>query len=300
MRVGFIGIGNMGWPMAANLVKKGFDLTVYDVQPERAASFSAQHGSRAAGALEELAASEAIITMLPTGPIVRQVLAGNGGDGLMRALRPGAIVIDMSSSEPIGTRELGQALAAKNIILIDAPVSGGVPRAVAGTLAIMIGSNDPAAVERIKPLLLAMGERLFETGTLGCGHAMKALNNYVAGATFAATSEALLIGRQFGLDQATMVEILNVSTGHSFHTNGLLQQHVLGRQFATGFTVGLLAKDVKTAADLSQGLALDAPLLRLVEERWAFARDVLGTARDHTEAILAWDQVLSRQTKADS
>jgi 3-hydroxyisobutyrate dehydrogenase len=278
--------------MAANLVRKGFDLTVYDLRTERAADFAAQQGCRAAGALEELAVCETIITMLPTGPIVRQVLAGNNGDGLVRTLQAGTIAIDMSSSEPIGTRELGAELSKQQIILIDAPVSGGVPRAMAGTLAIMIGTDDPAAVERVRPLLLAMGERLFAAGALGCGHAMKALNNYVSGATFAATAEALLVGRQFGLDPATMVDILNVSTGHSFHTDGLIQQHVLGKQFATGFTVGLLAKDVKTAADLGQGLGLDTPLLRLVDERWAFARDVLGASRDHTEAVVAWEHPL--------
>ena len=293
MRVGFIGIGNMGWPMAANLVRKGFDLTVHDIQPARAAGFSEQYGGRAANAPEDLSAVDAVITMLPTGQHVRQALLGENGDGLVRRLKSGTIVIDMSSSEPMGTRELGAELTAKGITLIDAPVSGGVSGAVAGTLAIMIGSNDPPAVERIKPLLLAMGTRLFEAGTLGCGHAMKALNNYVAASGFAATAEALLLGRQFGLDPATMLDILNASTGRTFHSDGSFQQHIVEKKFATGFTAGLLAKDVKIAADLGQRLGLDAPLLRLVCERWAVARDLLGADRDHTEAFLIWEQALA-------
>jgi len=211
-------------------------------------------------------------------------------EGLARKLRPGAIAIDMSSSDPVGTRALGAALAARGVTLIDAPVSGGVPRAVQGTLTIMIGGDDPAAIDRARPLLRAMGDRLFDTGGLGSGHAMKALNNFVAAAGFAACAEALLAGQRFGLDPARMVEILNVSTGRNFHTDLVLREHVVGGKFASGFQLGLLAKDVRIAADLAHDLRLDAPLARLVSERFETARDALGYTRDHTEAIKAWDQ----------
>jgi 3-hydroxyisobutyrate dehydrogenase len=154
----------------------------------------------------------------------------------------------------------------------------------------MIGGDDPAAIDSARPLLRAMGDRLFDTGGLGSGHAMKALNNFVAAAGFAACAEALLAGQRFGLDPARMVEILNVSTGRSFHTDLVLREHVVEGKFATGFQLGLLAKDVRIAAELAQALRLDAPLLRLVSERFETARDVLGYARDHTEAIKAWDQ----------
>jgi 3-hydroxyisobutyrate dehydrogenase len=196
----------------------------------------------------------------------------------------------MSSSDPVGTRELGAALATSGITLIDAPVSGGVPRAGHGTLTIMIGGDDPAAVERARPLLRTMGDRLFDTGGLGSGHAMKALNNFVAAAGFAACAEALLAGQRFGLDPARMVEILNVSTGRSFLTDLVLREHVVEGKFATGFQLGLLAKDVRIAADLARELRLDAPLARLVSERFEAARDALGYTRDHTEAIKAWDK----------
>jgi 3-hydroxyisobutyrate dehydrogenase len=196
----------------------------------------------------------------------------------------------MSSSDPVGTRGLGAALAASGITLIDAPVSGGVPRALQGTLTIMIGGDDPGAIDRARPLLRAMGDRLFDTGGLGSGHAMKALNNFVAAASFAACAEALLAGQRFGLDPTRMVEILNVSTGRNFHTDLVLREHVVEGKFATGFQLGLLAKDVRIAADLAHDLRLDAPLARLVSERFETARDALGYARDHTEAIKAWDK----------
>lgn len=290
MRIGFIGIGNMGGPMAANLAKAGHHLTVYDTDRQRVAAFVAETGGIAAAGLAEIGAQEMVVAMLPTGAIVRRVMLEAEGGAFARALQPGTIVIDMSSSEPIGTQELGAELKARGAAMIDAPVSGGVVRAVAGTLAIMIGADDAAAVARARPVLGAMGDRLFETGPLGSGHAMKALNNFVAATSFASTAEAMLIGKRFGLDLTTMVEIMNVSTGRNFHTDVVMKEHVIGERYATGFAVGLLAKDVGIAADLARSMKLDAPLSRLVSERWAQARDALGANRDNTEAILAWDR----------
>jgi 3-hydroxyisobutyrate dehydrogenase len=277
----------MGAPMAACIARAHHALTVYDSVRERALQVASEHRCHVADGLDGLAAADFIVTMLPTGQIVRDLYLR---DALALKLRRGTIAIDMSSSGPVGTRELGAALAASGITLIDAPVSGGVPRAAEGTLTIMIGCDDRAAVERARPLLRAMGDRLFDTGGLGSGHAMKALNNFVAAAGFAACAEALLAGRRFGLDPARMVEILNVSTGRSFLTDLVLREHVVEGKFATGFQLGLLAKDVRIAADLAQQLRLDAPLARLVSERFEAACDALGYTRDHTEAIKAWDK----------
>jgi 3-hydroxyisobutyrate dehydrogenase len=288
MRVGFIGIGNMGWPMAANIAKAGHQLTVFDVDRTRSAGFAQEHNCRAAASVGEIAQNEIAVTMLPTGHIVRQALLEDEDGAFARALRPGTLVIDMSSSEPVGTRELGKVLDKDGVILIDAPVSGTVPRAKTGTLAIMIGGNDKAAIGRAKPLLLAMGQHLFETGPLGTGHAMKALNNYIAAAGYTAVAEALLIGERFGLDQGVMVDILNVSTGRNFTTEMMLKEHVLSGKFATGFALGLMAKDVRIAADLGEAMQLDAPVSRLIRERWAVARDRLGAASDTSAAILGW------------
>ena len=297
MRVGFIGIGNMGWPMAGHIAAAGHELTVFDVDADRRARFASEHHCRAASSVGEIAANEITITMLPTGQIVRQALLEDEGGAFAKALRPGALVIDMSSSEPMGTRELGKVLDREGVVLIDAPVSGAVPRAKTGTLAIMIGGDDKKAIERAKPLLLSMGKQLFETGPLGSGHAMKALNNYIAAAGYTAVAEALLIGQRFGLDQNVMVDILNVSTGRNFTTEVMIKEQVLGGKFATGFALGLMAKDVKIAADLGEAVGLDAPVSRLVRERWAHARDKLGAARDTSEAILGWKDDLPAGNK---
>jgi 3-hydroxyisobutyrate dehydrogenase len=289
MRVGFIGIGNMGTPMCANVLKAGHQLIVYDQDTARSAAFAAAQGCASATSFAELAGVDFMVTMLPTGQIVREVYLIEHGGGLARHLARGTVAIDMSSSEPMGTRQLGAALAEQGIVLLDAPVSGAVPRAITGTLTIMIGGDDAATIERSKPLLAAMGSRLFETGGLGSGHAMKALNNFLAATAYAATAEALLVGRRFGLDPTRMLEILNVSTGRNFMTEVVMQEQVIDRKFASGFALGLLAKDVKIAADLANEVQQDAPLAQLVKDRWALARDRLGPTRDNTEAILAWE-----------
>jgi 3-hydroxyisobutyrate dehydrogenase len=293
MRVGFIGIGNMGWPMAANVSKAGHSLLVYDTDSDRGARFAREYGCTHAQRLADLAPAEAVISMLPNGQIVGDVYTRNEG-GLAQHLQPGTLAIDMSSSDPTGTRSLGSTLARSGIVLLDAPVSGTVIRARPATLTIMVGGDDKAAIERAKPLLSSMGNRLFDTGPLGSGHAMKALNNFVAAAGYAAAAEALLAGQRFGLDQAKMLEIMNVSTGRNFNTEVVMLEHVVGRKFSTGFALGLLAKDVKIAADLARETALDAPLTRLVSERYALAQEKLGAARDNSEAILSWDNSLPR------
>jgi 3-hydroxyisobutyrate dehydrogenase len=290
MRVGFIGIGNMGTPMSGHIVKGGHDVVLYDADVERARKVAGTHGCRAAESIADLGSSEFVVTMLPDGHVVRRVMLGE--EGLARHLKPGAVLIDMSSSDPVGTRELGKDLKPFGVGLIDAPVSGAVPRATTATLAIMIGGDDKAAVEKAKPLLRCMGDRLFETGGLGNGHAMKALNNFIAATAFSACSEAILIAKRFGLDAGAMVDILNASTGRSFITEVVLKDHVLSGKFATGFQLGLLAKDVRIAADLGEHVKLDAPVSRLIRERWAMARDQLGPTRDNSEAIRSWDSDL--------
>jgi len=295
MRVAFIGIGNMGTPMAGHIVRGGHDVTVYDADPQRAAQFASVNGGKAARSLSDLATSEFVVTMLPDGHAVRSVMFEAPDGGLAQYLQPGAVLIDMSSSDPVGTRKLGAELKARGVVMLDAPVSGAVPRATLATLAIMIGGDDKAVIERARPLLSCMGNRLFETGGLGTGHAMKALNNYVAAAGFAAAAEAILIGKRFGLDPDGMIDIINASTGRNFITEMVMKDHVIHEKFATGFALGLLAKDVRIAADLGEAVELDAPVSRLMRERWGMARDRLGATRDHSEAIKSWDLDLLKE-----
>ena len=292
MKVGFIGIGAMGWPMSANILKKGYELVFFDADPARMAKFAAEVGGTPAKDLAEVAGAEVVVTMLQTSKIVRQALCEDQDGAFAKAIKPGLIVVDMSSSEPGDTRELGPRLAERGAVLIDAPVSGAVPRAITGTLAIMIGGEDEAAIEKASPVLLAMGEKLFRTGPLGSGHAMKALNNYVAAAGFTAACEALLIGQRFGLAPETMVDILNVSTGRNFATEVVLKNEVLTGRFGGSFALGLMAKDVGIAASLGRAVGLDAPLSRLVSDRLNMARDKLGPAVDNSAAIQAWGEDL--------
>lgn len=287
-KIGFIGIGNMGWAMATNLSEKGFDLKVFDSDKEKVKSFISSHAAVAAMELHDLTDCNAIITMLPTGQIVRKVLTDGDSGSLANSLQTGTIIIDMSSSEPFGTRELGAELRLRGVTLIDAPVSGGVAGAQSGHLTIMYGGDDITAIERSIPILNALGVKLFNVGGLGCGHAMKAINNYVAATTYAATSDALSMGAKFGIDQATIVDILNVSTGRNFHTDIVIKNHVLSGSYDMGFAIGLLAKDVKIAANLGNELKINLPLLKLMDERWEFARKIQGSTKDYTEAHLAW------------
>jgi 3-hydroxyisobutyrate dehydrogenase len=287
--IGFIGIGNMGWPMASNLSAAGYTVLVFDSARERAARFAAEKAARAAASLAELGAGAGVIvTMLPTGAVVRQVMLEAEGGALAATLRAGSLVIDMGSSEPVGTRSLGAALAARRIALVDAPVSGGVPRATDGSLAIMIGGDDKAALARARPILATMGKRLFETGALGSGHAMKALNNVVAAACFAASAEAIVAGERFGLDPKIMAEIMCASTGRNFALEVPIKDHALTGTHATGFSLGLLAKDVRIAADLARSIGCEAPLIKLVDEQWARACATIGAEKDHSKAIEWW------------
>lgn len=288
--VGFIGLGNMGWPMARNLAKAGYTLRVHDRDAARAARFAAEHGGTAATTAADAGRDvDLLITMLPAGGDVRDALLG--ADGAAETLKAGAIVVDMSSSDPVGTRELGAELAKRGVTLIDGPVSGLVPRAEAGTLTIMLGADDERALAAATPVLERLGERLVRIGSLGCGHAMKALNNLVAATAFTATAEALIAGKRFGLDPTVMIDVLQSSTGRSFHSQMTFPEHVLTRKFASGFTLGLLVKDVGIAADLCKAVGVESPVADLVRRLWTEGRDELGADQDNSAIVKRWERL---------
>lgn len=287
IQVGLIGIGNMGWPMAKNIAKAGHSLAVHDADAGRVARFAAETPDirKVNGAAGLAQASNVVITMLPTGAIVRDVLTGIAE---AKAFQPGTICIDMSSSEPAGTKALAAALKSYGVTLIDAPVSGGITGAQAGTLALMIGGDDDAAIARAWPVLESMGQKLFRTGGSGSGHATKALNNYLAASNFRAMSEVLAIGAAFGLDPQLVTDAINASSGRNTASEGIVPRHILNGKFAMGFTVGLMAKDVKIAADLANELGVLAPGTVLVHNSLANAREALGTGADLSLAYKHW------------
>jgi 3-hydroxyisobutyrate dehydrogenase len=282
-KIGFVGIGNMGAPMVRNLARAGWSVVAFDQRPDVVTTLADEHPSiTAALNIAEVAGCFNIITMLPTGADVRDVvLGGEGRPGLADAMAQGGLVIDMSSSEPMGTRALGEILKARGLNLIDAPVSGGVSRAVDGTLTIMAG-GDEGRIDGLEPMLATMGS-VFRTGPLGSGHAMKALNNYLSACGVVAASEAVIIGERFGLDPGVMTEILNASTGRSNATENKLAQQMLNGAFASGFALKLMNKDVAMARDLAAALGVPAATLDHVSSTLGEALDALGDTADHTE-----------------
>jgi 3-hydroxyisobutyrate dehydrogenase len=280
--VGFVGVGNMGWPMAACLVNAGFTVNINDSRREVANNFVQQVGGFAPDSLGELAAgSSVIVTMLPTSVIVENVLA-EGDDNLFAGMQPGTIIIEMSSGVPSVTQRLAEKVADLGGTLIDAPVSGGVPRAKTGQLAIMVG-GDAATIDRAMPVLSAMGTSVLRTGAVGSGQAMKALNNLVSTGGFLIGIEALLIGQRFGLDPGVMTDVLNAATGMNNSTQKKFKQFVLSRRFDAGFTMGLLAKDLSIALQVGRETGTAAPLSALVKELIVSAEAKFGTNADHTE-----------------
>jgi 3-hydroxyisobutyrate dehydrogenase len=207
--------------------------------------------------------------------------------GVASYLHDGAVIVEMSSSSPTDTLQLAEQIAPR-VHIVDAPVSGGVARAVSGELSLMVG-GDPQDIEAVAPVLDVLGDpaRRFTSGRLGAGHAMKAMNNYVAAATYVATAEALVIGQKYGLSSAAGIEVINTSTGRSFVSEVVFEEIVSGR-YSTGFLLGLLAKDVSIARDLAAAAEVDAPMSALVEQRWSEALAALGGNRDHSEAHQAW------------
>jgi 3-hydroxyisobutyrate dehydrogenase len=227
--------------------------------------------------------SDIVITMLPDGHIVRSVALGatSGADSLARGCTPGTILLDMSSSSPVGTRALGAELAKRGVALIDAPVSGGVRGAVAGTLAIMIG-GDSALAQRLDALLAVMGRR-FYVGQLGAGHAAKVLNNYVSAAGLAAAAEAVHVAERFGIAPETLLSVLNASTGRNNSTENKFAQFILNGKFDSGFSLGLMAKDLSLAMEVAQACDVPAELGRACLKLWKEAEAKVGGMADHTE-----------------
>jgi 3-hydroxyisobutyrate dehydrogenase len=292
--IAFLGLGMMGRPMAARLAGAGFKLRVFDVSQKAVSDFVGAHPTALATASAKAAAegADALITMLPDGKIVRQALI-EGRDAACESLAAGALVLDMSSSNPVDTQKLAHDLAASGVALLDAPVSGGVKRAVDGSLAIMVGGS-VADLERARPLLGAMGKTITLCGPAGAGHALKALNNFLSASGLVAMCEALVVGEAFGLDPGTMVDVFNSSTGKSNATEVKGRQFVVSRSFASGFSTRLMAKDLRTAGDVAQHLKLNMPMLQQAMGYWTAADGKLGTGSDHTE-ILRYAEMLAEE-----
>jgi 3-hydroxyisobutyrate dehydrogenase len=293
-RVCFVGIGNMGWPMAARLVGAGFEVAVTDAVAGRAKAFVDQVGGEAVASLADATKeADVLMTMLPTSAHVISIV-----DEILPSLSSGKILVDMSSGAPAATQKIAADLRGIGVPVVDAPVSGGVSRAVIGELAIMTG-GEAAALDRVDPLLRAMGTTIHRIGPVGAGQAMKALNNLVSAGGFLMAVEALVIGQQFGLDPSVMTDVLNASTGMNNSTQKKLKQFVLSRKFDSGFSLDLMVKDLSIALEVGRNGSAPTPFSALCREMWASAAGLLGKGQDHT-AIAKLSEALAGVTLGNS
>jgi 3-hydroxyisobutyrate dehydrogenase-like beta-hydroxyacid dehydrogenase len=244
MKVGFIGLGVMGGPMAANVLKGGHELTVYDLNPAAVAQLTAL-GAKAAASPRELGqASEVVITMLPEPQHVEGAILGE--HGAAAGMPAGSTVIDMSTIDPATSQRIGAALKARGIAMVDSPVGKTSEHAVTGTLTLMIG-GDAADIERVRPVLSCMGNQFFLCGGQGMGHAMKMTNNLLATTIMCANTEALAIGAKCGLTLETMVEVMKTTMGWNQQLAVALPKKAFVGDDSPGFMVKLAAKDVRLA-----------------------------------------------------
>lgn len=282
--IGFVGLGVMGLPMALNLSRAGYSLTVYDIDPNAVA--------RAVEAIPEVEvahspaqvaqASETVVTMLPSGRHVQEVALG--ADGLIHGFKQGALLLDTSSCEPWLTLETAEALAAINVAMVDAPVSGAQIGAQSGQLVFMAG-GEPATLDRVMPLFEVMGTQVFHLGGIGSGHTMKCLNNMITAMTFMATAEGLAIGTKLGLDPDVMTDVLDVSTGGSWISRTQIKQRITSRRFDDAFKLELMVKDVGIAMRLADDQAVPVPLSGAGLQLWRAAAHHAGRGASISDMV---------------
>ncbi len=282
--IGFVGLGVMGRPMASHLAAAGYAMTLYDVVPGLAPDLAATlAGAHAASTPAELAArTDIVVTMVPNGAVVQALVEGE--DGLLRGLRPGALLLDTSSSEPWLTEQTAARLAERGVAMVDAPVSGAEWGAKAAELVFMVGGAE-ADLERVRPLLEKMGKSIFHVGGLGAGHAMKCLNNLITSVNLLALSEGLAMGKRYGLDPEAMVDVLNVSTGMSWVAQTHIKQRVISRRFDDPFKLALMVKDIGIAMQLAESTGTPAPLSALTQKLWRAAADAAAPEASVSELV---------------
>ncbi|MEU1518346.1 NAD(P)-dependent oxidoreductase [Streptomyces sp. NPDC005811] len=280
--VAFVGLGNMGGPMSARLVRAGYPVTGCDPVPQARAALDGAGGRTAETAAEAARNADVVVLMLPSSGVVEAVL---GDPAVLAALGEGSTVVDMSSSDPMSTRRLAASLEARGVTLIDAPVSGGVKGAENGRLTIMVGGAEDE-LKRLSPLLATLGTAR-RAGEVGAGHALKAINNLLSATHLLATAEGVRAGERFGLDPAVMVELINSSSGRSGSTDNKFPNFVLPGTYDSGFGMRLMVKDMRIAVGLARELGVAGSLTDHAVALWEQALATLPDTADHTE-IARW------------
>lgn len=298
-RVGFVGLGVMGTPMASHLAKAGYPVALYDVSTEATTKLASELSqAQACRSPRELAqVSDIVITMLPNGEVVQKVTLGE--NGLLEGMKPGSLMLDTSSSEPWITQATAQALAARKVSMVDAPVSGAQWGAQAAELVFMVGGS-AADVERVRPLLDVMGRAVFHLGELGAGHAMKSLNNMITAMNLLAVSEGLVIGKRYGLDPTAMTHVLNESTGMSWVSQTHIHQRVISRTFDDPFKLELMLKDVGIGMELARATEVPAPMSALGYQLWCAASLAAGPGVSVSELVRWVEKVAATEIRSDA
>jgi 3-hydroxyisobutyrate dehydrogenase len=271
-RIAFIGLGNMGGPMAANLVAAGHALRVFDLVPAALQAAVAAGAGAAASAADTLADADVVVSMLPASRHVEGLYLGE--EGILARIPTGALVIDCSTIAPASARKVAAAAAARGLQMLDAPVSGGTAGAAAGTLTFIVGGED-TALERARPLLQAMGRNIFHMGAAGAGQVAKLCNNMALGVIMAVTGEAVALGVAHGLDAKALSQMMAVSTGRSWATEvcnpwpGVLENAPASRGYSGGFGNDLMLKDLGLAAEAAMSSGASIPLGELARNLYA-------------------------------
>jgi 3-hydroxyisobutyrate dehydrogenase len=287
-RLGFIGLGVMGGPMAGHLASAGHSVSVYDIDPRAVERLTGAHpGIRSMSRPRDVAeASDIVITMLPSGREVRDTVLGAGG--LIEGFKAGSLLLDTSSAEPWYTKEVSSALQTVGVSVVDAPVSGAEAGAIAAKLVFMVG-GDAASVSRVRPLLETMGTRVFHLGPVGSGHVMKSINNLITAVTFMATAEGLIAGTGYGLDPQVMTRVLNESTGMSWITRTHIEQRIISRRFDDPFKFELMLKDMNIALEVARQLHLALPLSESARLEWQAIQPELPKGGSVSELVRAME-----------
>jgi 3-hydroxyisobutyrate dehydrogenase len=281
-RVAFIGLGAIGMPMAQHLAKPPFELAVWNRTADKAREFADANGVVAAQTPAEAARSaDVVITCLPSSREVREVL--ERPDGVLGALAEGTILVDCTSGDPAESREFAKLLEARGAAFMDAPVSGGVVGARAGTLTVMCG-GDESVVERARPVLESFGKKIVLCGPVGSGHAVKAVSNALLAVHVWSTAEALAALTRLGVNAGVALDVINASAGRSNASQNLFPERVLTREFPRTFRLALLDKDIVIATKLASDSGTPIPLIDLAAKLIHEARLELGEEADHVEA----------------
>lgn len=288
MKIGFIGLGAMGRPMATNLLTAGYEVHAFDVVE---AAVKEMEGKGAIGhpsAGEMAGHVDVIICSLPNAKIVEGTMCGK--NGVFENCKEGTVIIDMSSVAPNTTKAMAKKAAEKGIHYIDAPVSGGVSGAAAGTLTIMVGADDET-FNKVKPIFDVLGKNIYHVGEAGGGDAIKMVNNLLLGCNMAALAEALTLGVKCGLSVETMKEVISVSSGRSYALDAKLEKFIMAGQFNGGFAVDLQYKDLGLALEASRDEKVPLPMTAAAVQVYEMARAKGQGREDMSSVVKVWEDL---------